>query len=215
MKTLKVATLAAFSAMVTEDLLALGSQQKKEIHIALPGGRSAKAILDGILAAKEVVPQVVLYLVDERLTGERNADTLLDAGLQRAIDAQRMDRSQLRIPAIGEPLGSASFDRVYVGIGEDGHFASLFPGSYTQEDQDAVLSIEDSPKPPPKRTTLSYSGFRTLAKKSPIYLLFFGEGKREALERLVANKEGATALPVAFFRDEGFDATIVTDLEDF
>ncbi|HZJ88957.1 MAG TPA: 6-phosphogluconolactonase, partial [Sphaerochaeta sp.] len=146
MKTLKVATLAAFSAMVTEDLLALGSQQKKEIHIALPGGRSAKAILDGILAAKEVVPQVVLYLVDERLSGERNADTLLDAGLQRAIDAQRMNSTQLRIPVFGEPLSSVAFDRVYVGIGEDGHFASLFPGSYTQEDQAEVLCIEESPK---------------------------------------------------------------------
>jgi len=143
------------------------------------------------------------YLVDERLEGDKNKDTLLNEGLARPI----------AIPELGKPLSKEPFDLVFLGIGEDGHFASLFPGTYTEDGkEEQVLLVEDSPKPPARRTTLSYRGFRTLAT-SKVFLLFLGEGKREALKRVLSGEDPKT-LPVSFFVTESFDSTIITDLKE-
>ena len=63
-----------------------------------------------------------------------------------------------------------------------------------------------------RRTTLSYRGFRTLAT-SKVFLLFLGEGKREALKRVLSG-EDPKKLPVSFFITESFDSTIITDLKE-
>ena len=181
-------------------------QQKPEglMHIALAGGRSMGAAVGAILAQDpDTRNRMRFYLVDERLKGDKNKDTLLNEGLTDPI----------AIPELGKPLSKEPFDLVFLGIGEDGHFASLFPGTYTEDKtEEQVLLVEDSPKPPKRRTTLSYRGFRTLAT-SKVFLLFLGEGKREALSRVLSGESPET-LPVSFFVTESFDSTIITDLKE-
>jgi len=71
-------------------------------------------------------------------------------------------------------------DLVFLGLGEDGHTASLFPG----ESEEAVTSsavyrhVSQSPKPPPDRITLGYS---TLAAAREAWMLAAGGGKAGAL----------------------------------
>jgi 6-phosphogluconolactonase len=213
MKTLRITESTAFSALVANDLKALAAKKEGHIHIALPGGRSAASIIEAIVAVPDILFRTTLYLVDERLEGERNSDTLLDVGLQVAFDRGLMDRTQLKVPAVGEVLSTSRFDRVYLGIGEDGHFASLFPGSFTTEGNEQVILVPDSPKPPLRRATLSYHGFRTLAQGAEVFLLYFGESKREALNRMLASQEGPLTLPSAFFKTLECTLTIITDLE--
>jgi 6-phosphogluconolactonase len=52
-------------------------------------------------------------------------------------------------------------DAVVLGIGPDGHTASLFPGSPTLELGGLALAVDDSPKPPPDRITLSLEVLRS------------------------------------------------------
>lgn len=76
---------------------------------------------------------------------------------------------------------SGGLDVALLGLGEDGHIASLFPGHPGLASTEPVLHVADSPKPPPARLTL---GLSLLQRAGLCVLLATGEGKREALVRL-------------------------------
>lgn len=201
--------------VVYEDLKELMHTKRGRISLALAGGRSASYLVRAILLLDPAdLNRLDLFLVDERLEGELNLDTLLSSGLGSAIEQGVFLTSQLHIPSVGNTLSHNRFDRVYLGIGEDGHLASLFPGSWPEQTDQQVILVEDSPKPPKRRATLSYAGFLILASECPVYLLFLGASKQDALQRLQGGKEGTTTLPCAFFRDQHFNATIVTDIKE-
>jgi 6-phosphogluconolactonase len=75
-----------------------------------------------------------------------------------------------------------AFDMVLLGIGEDGHTASLFPGHDWGEhaDSPAVLAVFDSPKPPPERVSASA---HRLSNAHAVLFLVEGAGKRDAIKR--------------------------------
>ncbi|HID45851.1 MAG TPA: 6-phosphogluconolactonase [Chromatiaceae bacterium] len=69
------------------------------------------------------------------------------------------------------------FDLVLLGLGEDGHTASLFPGHEHPEDR-LVVAVQDAPKPPPDRVSLNYG---TLAAAGKRLFLISGKGKSDAV----------------------------------
>jgi 6-phosphogluconolactonase len=87
--------------------------------------------------------------------------------------------------------GPARFDQVFLGMGEDGHTASLFPGKDTLNDLDSeVIDVFDSPKPPPRRVTL---GLKPIRAARTLVLVALGAGKTEMIHRLRA---GDASLPI-------------------
>lgn len=72
-------------------------------------------------------------------------------------------------------------DLVLLGMGEDGHTASLFPDNPATENVAAVVAVFDAPKPPPERVSL---GMATLNAARVKMFLVAGAGKRDALQRI-------------------------------
>jgi 6-phosphogluconolactonase len=75
-----------------------------------------------------------------------------------------------------------SFDLVLLGLGEDGHTGSLFPGHELARAANApsVLPVFDAPKPPPERVTL---GAHRFSRAAEVIFLVAGEGKRDAVRQ--------------------------------
>lgn len=82
-----------------------------------------------------------------------------------------------------------NFDVVLLGVGPDGHCASLFPGHPgLSDDSSTVIAVRDSPKPPPNRISLS---FRGLAAANEIWFVASGTGKADAVARAWAGQASA------------------------
>lgn len=110
-----------------------------------------------------------------------------------ADEAARQYDAYLRtLPTDG--AGLPRLDHVWLGMGEDGHTLSLFPGhpsSLEPAGGTLVIPVYDSPKPPSDRISLSFDALR--GAKSCV-VLAAGSGKAEAVRRALA---GDTTLPIA------------------
>jgi len=77
--------------------------------------------------------------------------------------------------------GGGRFDVVMLGVGPDGHVASLFPGSPQLDVDDRVaVAVHDSPKPPPQRVSLTYGALNRTAQ---VWFVVSGDGKAAAVRR--------------------------------
>jgi 6-phosphogluconolactonase len=85
------------------------------------------------------------------------------------------------------------FDVLLLGMGPEGHVASIFPDSPAVADDRPVVAVRNCPKPPPTRVSL---GFSTINSAEEVWLLVSGEGKAAAFADALGGAESA-ALPAA------------------
>ena len=76
--------------------------------------------------------------------------------------------------------GLVPLDVVLLGIGEDGHTASLFPGHPELEADGWAVGVRNAPKPPPSRVTLTFKALRGARR---VIILATGAGKADAVAR--------------------------------
>jgi len=89
--------------------------------------------------------------------------------------------------------GGGSFDLVLLGMGPDGHVASLFPGFPQLEVTDEIaVPVTDAPKPPPERISLT---FPALNRTEEAWFLVSGEGKADAVARALAENGSVQDTP--------------------
>jgi len=123
------------------------------------------------------------------------------------IDPTKLDDLEELADAYGEQLihefaqrDSARFpvfDLILLGIGPDGHTCSLFPGHELLTESDTwVAYLDDSPKPPPKRITLT---FPVLNHASRVAFVAAGQGKADVLP-LILDKPDEHKLPASLVK---------------
>lgn len=99
-----------------------------------------------------------------------------DDGIALSVARDRFERT-LRDEFDNQP----HFDLVLCGIGPDGHVASLFPGREHGDGKQFVIGVDDSPKPPPRRLSLT---FEALNRGDKVWIISAGADKAEAVARL-------------------------------
>jgi 6-phosphogluconolactonase len=107
------------------------------------------------------------------------------AGEEEPEAAARAAAAELMRIAPSNAEGQPLLDWLFLGMGEDGHVASLFPGAgpEVRDWETSFLVIRHSPKPPPTRISLSY---RAIAAARQAWVLVSGAGKEQALRDSLA-----------------------------
>jgi 6-phosphogluconolactonase len=105
-----------------------------------------------------------------------------DAGFDEPEEAAAWYAEQL---AAAAPPGAVlpRFDVLLLGMGPEGHVASIFPESPGIEDERPVFAVRDCPKPPPTRISL---GFPAITSAEEVWLLVSGAGKADAVARALS-----------------------------
>ena len=178
------------------ELIAAAGQRAVADHgsfsFAMSGGRSPWAML-AILGDLEEMPwaETELFQVDERIASPGSEDrNLTHMVLGLSMDHQ----SALRpMPVTNRDLDAAAheydtslpdrIDLVHLGLGPDGHTASLVPGDPVLEVDDKRVSVTTNEYQGHRRMTLTYPA---LAEAREILWLVTGEEKRDPLQKLLA-----------------------------
>jgi 6-phosphogluconolactonase len=105
-----------------------------------------------------------------------------DAGFAESEDAAAWYAGELAAAA-GPGRDLPRFDVLLLGMGGEGHTASIFPGSPAVEDERPVFAVRDCPKPPPTRVSL---GFAAVNAADEVWLVVAGAEKAPAVARALA-----------------------------
>ena len=136
----------------------------------------------------------------------------LGAKAPRAIrmpaDTPRLGEAALRYDNIlAHELHNGPLDLALMGIGEDGHIASLFPGHRALLDDDLrAVAVEDAPKPPPRRLSLTLPFLRQTKK---IWIIAIGPRKLAVLNAAMERTRHDT--PLDLLLQQAKDVTVYTD----
>ncbi|MDQ2625000.1 MAG: 6-phosphogluconolactonase [Actinomycetota bacterium] len=199
---------AAVAARLLTRLVDLQSVQE-EVHLVLTGGTVGIASLAAVAAnpVRHAVDWSTIHVWwgDERFvpTGdpERNETQARDALLDRleSLDPAKVHAMPAPgTPGVDTPEASAAvyahelaahapagadvprFDLLLLGMGPDGHVASLFPGHEALAAEGTVVGVHGSPKPPPLRTSLTFGAIRSAAE---VWLIVAGAEKALPVRR--------------------------------
>jgi 6-phosphogluconolactonase len=183
--------------------------QHGAFDIVLAGGNTPRKLYRALRHADTDWTRWHVWFGDERCAPpddpERNSRMARDEWLDHvtiptanvhAIPAESGARDAAVLYA-RELRGIDAFDLVLLGLGEDGHTASLFPGHNwgAHTDSPDVLAVSNAPKPPPERVSLSA---QRLSRARHVLFLVEGSGKRNAI---AAWKRG-DAIPAASIAPE-------------
>lgn len=238
-KALASAVATRFVRRLTEIL-----DRQTEAHIVLTGGTMGEAVLDAVAHSKGRRgvdwSRVTFWWGDERYLAAGDPDRNETQSRRALLDSLGLPAERIKaFPALGDypsieeaaeayarELAAAApegaryphFDLTFLGVGPDGHIASLFPDHEAIRDRDHVVLPEtNSPKPPSERLTLTLP---VINSSERIWLVLAGADKAGALGLALADASpqdvpvagvGGTARTV-FFVDRDAAAEVPENL---
>lgn len=185
--------------------------KKDQVHLVLTGGTVGIATLASLSAnpdrQKIDFSRVHIWWGDERFVASDSADRNALQAKNALLRNLELDVSKVHeFPSADKGLSlkqaeaqfaahvsnlQPHFDIVLLGMGPDGHIASLFPGKPLPEPGLWVIAEEDSPKPPPQRLSFTYEA---LNSADEVWFIVAGADKQDAVA--VAMGDDPEELPV-------------------
>ncbi|HMC06783.1 MAG TPA: 6-phosphogluconolactonase [Solirubrobacterales bacterium] len=206
MTAVHVAASAEEAAHWAADRIAEGVDEARgargAAHLALAGGTTPRRAYELLASGIDDWAGVEIWFGDERAVGPQDpdsnyrmvAETLLATGREGIPRAHRMEGERgadgaarayaaellERLPL--DEQGVPVLDLALLGLGPDGHTASLFPGSPALAADGVCAAVHGAPKPPPDRITLTVPVLRAARR---VVFLATGADKAEAVEGLL------------------------------
>jgi len=199
--------LAEGAANRINQLAAEAIVQRGCFRIVLAGGRTPEICYRELSKLDSQWSKWHLFLGDERFLPPLSHDLNSQMITRSLLSSVPIPESQINFmdtAAAAEKCAAAyqklieaalPFDLVVLGVGEDGHTASLFPGACEPPDVAESFVVYDAPKPPATRLTLSTA---CLSKNRNLMFLVSGSDKQDALKGISAGEE----LPVTQISSE-------------
>ncbi|CAN2185843.1 NagB 6-phosphogluconolactonase/Glucosamine-6-phosphate isomerase/deaminase [Candidatus Nanopelagicaceae bacterium] len=175
-------------------------------HLVLTGGTLGVQIANSLKSAFNAAPEMYkglhIWWSDERFvnldSSERNAapfhGTLTNTNIQ--IHESLAPDSPATIEDAVEnyrgALEGVTVDLNILGVGPDGHVASLFPGIADLDDLRNIFAITDSPKPPAMRISFT---MKFINEAREIWIVAAGESKADAVAKII---EGDLSIPASY-----------------
>ncbi len=213
MTKIHIADLAELTRILADEVqrsAAAAIAERGFFSIALPGGSVATTCFPALAVLPIDWAKTHFWWVDERAVPATDAESnygvaerlwLVPAGVPES-SIHRMPADAVDLVAAGDAYAeelSGALGRVPVldlailGMGPDGHVASLFPGHHLLDEHDRLAAaVTDAPKPPPHRLTLTLP---VLQRARTVIVAAFGASKATALGTALGDP--ASALPVA------------------
>jgi 6-phosphogluconolactonase len=209
--------------------------ERAPMRVALSGGRIAKAFYEAIVKAGRTesrnVDHIHFFFADERCVPPTDPESNFITARQSLFHPLQIRSEQIhrihgetddtyaakeaeaelcRIAPM-DPTGQPILDLVILGMGEDGHTASLFPGEPESLINDtAVYRAVTAVKPPPRRITLGYAPLKAARQ---IAVLASGKGKESILRQVLKEiSEASPKLPLARVLYGHENAVIFSDI---
>ncbi|CAN1644489.1 NagB 6-phosphogluconolactonase/Glucosamine-6-phosphate isomerase/deaminase [Candidatus Nanopelagicaceae bacterium] len=219
------ADAAELSEEVTVQILAAiekGLKLKSQFHLVLTGGTLGVQISEALVHEFNADPDgfagLHIWWSDERFVPadsvERNAFPFHKTVTNTKIvihQALASDVAQSIDEAVSDydlALENVDIDLNVLGLGPDGHVASLFPGIADIDDHRKVFAITDSPKPPAVRVSFTMS---LINSAHEVWIIAAGESKADAVTKII---EGDLSIPASYVRGNSHTRLIV-DTEAF
>jgi len=193
--------VAQATANIVEDTARACIAQRGVFHWVLAGGTTPKQCYKLLRNADIDWTKVHVWFGDERCLpvgdDERN-DVMADNALLKhvPIPQNQIHRIDAELGAeqaallYAESLADIErLDLVLLGMGEDGHTASLFPNNLALTNPNLAVPVFNSPKPPSDRVSMGYTALKAARKR---VMMVTGEAKRDAFDQVCAGE----ALPV-------------------
>jgi 6-phosphogluconolactonase len=180
--------------------------------VALAGGGTPRATYEVLatssLAAAVPWDAISWYFGDERAVPPDHPESNYRAARETLFASRPEAEGRVhRMPAEAADLDEAAraygellpepLDLILLGIGEDGHTASLFPGSAVLAERIARVAVVTGPRPPNPRLTVTP---RVIEAAREILMLVSGAGKAEALAHALEGPLDTTAVPAQLAR---------------
>jgi 6-phosphogluconolactonase len=186
--------------------------QRGSFALALSGGRAPWRMVELLADFPIDWDNTEVFQVDERIAPEGDSDRNLTE-LVRHAPATALGRLR-PMPVNADDLEAAAaryaeelpkrIDLVHLGLGPDGHTASLVPDDPVLEVDDRMVALTANPYQGRRRMTLTYPA---LAAARKVFWLITGEEKRGPLGKLL---DGDPSIPAG--RVETTDALVITDI---
>lgn len=219
------ADAAELAEEVTVQILAAiekGLKLKTQFHLVLTGGTLGVQISESLVkefsADLDAFRGLHIWWSDERFVPaesvERNAfpfhDNLKNQNIvvHEALASNQVSTLAESVSDYDLALENVDIDLNILGLGPDGHVASLFPGLTDIDDQRKVISIANSPKPPAERVSFTMS---MINSADEVWIVAAGESKADAVTKII---EGELSIPASYVRGNSHTRLIV-DTEAF